>query len=103
MNASTSIAHDEWVALKNRTIRRLARVADVIQILFFDAVVILFWQVILVLIKRFSTPGSGFFNAVRIISDGACALAYLVWVTFDLVEFFEQSYLRRGRDVNTSA
>ena len=97
MNASDSVVHDEWVALKNRTIHRLARVADVIQILFFDAIVILFWQVILLLTKLLSsTPGSGFFSVVRNISDGACLLVYAVWVTFDLIEFFKQSYYRRG-------
>ncbi|MGD1216301.1 MAG: hypothetical protein ABR861_15080 [Terriglobales bacterium] len=97
MNTPTipSAAHYEWVALKRRILRRAVRVVDVLQILFFDTVVILFWQAVLALTKHFATPGSVFFGKVRALSDGACLIAYMVWVVFDLKEFFEQSYLRR--------
>lgn len=85
----------EWRDLGVRMRHRTIRVIEVLQILVFDAVVVGFGGLVIWIADRLPGSENRFFDAAKIVSASAFLLIYIVWVGFDLKEFFEQSYTSR--------
>ncbi len=82
----------EWPDLGRRLKGRLIRVIDVVSILLFDLVVLLLGYLLTWIVETTTTEGDVLLDLARAISHGTFLLLYLVWVVFDLVEFFRHEY-----------
>jgi hypothetical protein len=89
---------EEFTQLKGRINRRLAHAADVLSIIIIDGSVIAVAYVIIRLAGHLSKSGSKVFDLARTVSESYLLVIYLIWVGFDLLEFFIEE-LRRIRNV----
>jgi hypothetical protein len=86
----------EWDDTKERMLRRTFRVLEVLQILIFDAVVIACGDGLILIGESLPGSESRFFQAAKVLSGGAFLVIYIVWVIYDLREFFSEAYHSRS-------
>jgi hypothetical protein len=81
----------EWEGLGHRLQRRAARTIDVLSILFFDALVLIAANGLILLLERFTSDRNDFFRAAKDLSHGSFLLLYVFWVGWDVWEFVKHS------------
>lgn len=84
--------NQEFRRLSIRLNRRLAHAADVLSIFTIDGCVVAAAYAIVRLVGHFSRSGSKAFEMARAVSEAYFLIIYLIWVGFDLTEFFIQLY-----------
>lgn len=84
--------NEEFTRLAARLNRRLAHAADVLSIFVIDGCVVATAYAIIRAAGHFSKSESKVFELARTISEAYFLVIYLIWVAFDLAEFFIQQY-----------
>jgi hypothetical protein len=88
---------EEFTQLRGRVNRRLAHAGDVLSIIIIDGSVVAVAYVIIRFAGHLSGSGSRVFDLARTVSESYFLAIYLIWVGFDLLEFFTEK-LRRIRN-----
>jgi hypothetical protein len=93
--------NEEFTRLGTRINRRLAHAGDVLSILLIDGLVVATAYGIVRVVSHFSKSGSSIFEIAKTVSEAYFLVIYVIWVGFDLAEFFMEEY-KRIRDAGRS-
>jgi len=95
-SAKAEIAKADWRGLWFRMQRSCVTTLDLLRILLFDAIILLFGNGLVQLTSRFAVEGDKFFHIALKLSHGLFLLLYGIVVTFHIVEFVKEQ--RRASD-----
>jgi hypothetical protein len=83
-------AKPDWRGLWFRTQRRCVTTLDLLEILLFDAIILVFGNGLVHLTSKFIVVGDDVFQVALKLSHGLFLLLYVIVVTFHIVEFVQE-------------
>jgi len=89
-SAKAEVAKPDWSGLWMRMQRSCVTTLDLLRILLFDAIILVFGNGLVQLTSRFVAQGDKFFDIALKLSHGLFLLLYIIIVTFHIVEFIQE-------------